>query len=183
MDVILSAGDSCAVDIHARIDRWALDEVALPGKLVREIVDALYRENQFCRGVLKIGEKTIGPSSLSVQILAVFNTADAVAPLASISAIRDVLGPGRLHIVEYFGEAGVCLQHLGLLVEREAFARIWPQIIGWINAQEAGAGARQQLCATGSIHGSTYESFDQVADQAARRDDDGGKSNMLDQFG
>jgi polyhydroxyalkanoate synthase len=183
MDVILSAGDSRAVDIHARIDRWALDEVALPGKLVREIVDALYRENQFCRGVLKIGEKTIGPSSLSVQILAVFNTADAVAPLASISAIRDVLGPGRLHIVEYFGEAGVCLQHLGILVGREAFARIWPQIIGWINAQGAGAGARQQLCVTGSIHGSTYESFDQVADQAARRDDDGGKSNMLNQFG
>jgi polyhydroxyalkanoate synthase len=30
------------------------------------LLERLYRENQFCRGILKIGEKTIGPSSLSV---------------------------------------------------------------------------------------------------------------------
>ncbi len=90
MDAIQSAGDGRAVDIHARIERWALDEVALPGKLVREIVDALYRENQFCRGTLRVGGRMIGPSSLSVQTLAVVNTADAVAPLVSLNPIRDV---------------------------------------------------------------------------------------------
>jgi polyhydroxyalkanoate synthase len=148
MDAILSAGDGRAADIHARIERWALDEVALPGKLVREIVDALYRENQFCRGVLKVGEKTIGPSNLSVQILAVVNTADAVAPLVSLCPIRDVVDPDRLHILEYPGETGVCLQHLGILVGREAFARIWPEIVSWINAQGSAAGAPQQPRAT-----------------------------------
>lgn len=43
------------MEIHARIERWALEEVALPGKLVREIVDELYRENRFCRGTLEVG--------------------------------------------------------------------------------------------------------------------------------
>jgi hypothetical protein len=183
MDALLSASDGRAVDIHARIERWALDEVALPGKLVREIVDALYRENQFCRGVLKVGDKTIGPSNLSVQILAVVNTTDAVAPLVSLSPIKDVVSSGSFHIIEYPGEAGVCLQHLGVLVGREAFERIWPQIISWIKAQGSGAGARQQPHATGSLHGSIYENSDPVANQAARRNDDGGKGNMLDQFG
>ena len=182
MDAILSAGDARAVDIHARIERWALDEVALPGKLVREIVDALYRENQFCRGILKVGEKTIGPSSLSVRILAVVNTADAVAPLASISPTRDVWGPSRLQILEYPGEAGVCLQHLGILVGREAFARIWPEIVSWINAQGSDASAGRRPGVTGSMPGSMYENSDRAADQTARQDDDRGKGNMLDQF-
>jgi polyhydroxyalkanoate synthase len=38
MDAALSAADGRAMDIHARIERWALDEIALPGKLVSEIV-------------------------------------------------------------------------------------------------------------------------------------------------
>jgi len=29
------------------VERWALDEVPLPGKLVHQIVEWLYRENRF----------------------------------------------------------------------------------------------------------------------------------------
>jgi polyhydroxyalkanoate synthase len=141
MDAALSAVDGRAMEIHARIERWALDEVALPGKLVSEIVEALYRENRFCRGILQVGDKTIGPSNLSDPILAVMNAADAVAPLVSVSPIRDVLGSGRFRILAYPGEAGVCLQHLGVLVGQQAFARIWPGIVSWIYAQQPDAGA------------------------------------------
>lgn len=134
MDAALSAAGGHSMDIHARVERWALDEVPLPGKLVSEILESLYRENRFCRGMLQVGDKAVGLLDLSVPILAVVNTADAVAPPASLVPMRDVLKPDRLHIVEYPGEAGVCLQHLGILVGREAFARIWPQIIWWVNA-------------------------------------------------
>ena len=75
----MSIADPLAMEIHARVERWALDEVPLPGKLVHQIIDWLYRENRFCRGSLKIGEKVIGPSSLSVPTLAVVNTADEIA--------------------------------------------------------------------------------------------------------
>src|SRR5262249_5657750 len=51
MDAMLSAADHRALDVHARVERWALDEVPLPGKLVHEIIEWLYRENRFCRGV------------------------------------------------------------------------------------------------------------------------------------
>jgi polyhydroxyalkanoate synthase len=135
LDAALSVADGRAMDIHARIARWALDEVALPGKLVSEIVEALYRENRFCRAILRVGDKTVGPSNLSEPILAVVNTADAVAPLASVSPVRDVLGSVRFQIVAYPAEAGVCLQHLGALVGKQAYARTWPEIMSWIYAQ------------------------------------------------
>jgi len=136
MDAVLSAADSRARDVHARVERWALDEVALPGKLVGEIVEWLYRENRFCRGMLKIGERRIGLEDLAAPALAVVNVADAVAPLDSVSPIAEILGSPRFRIIEYPGEAGVCLQHLGILVGRDAHARIWPQIIEWIGPQD-----------------------------------------------
>jgi polyhydroxyalkanoate synthase len=94
----------------------------------------------------------IGPLSLSDPILAVVNTADAVAPLVSLSPIRNVLGSGRFRIVAYPGEAGVCLQHLGVLVGQKAFARIWPEIVSWIYAQQPDAEADGPPRKAGSIY-------------------------------
>ncbi|HLZ02927.1 MAG TPA: alpha/beta fold hydrolase [Bradyrhizobium sp.] len=131
-DAALSAADDSAMDIHARIERWALDEVALPGRLVSEIVDRLYRENRFCRGILQVGERIIGAANLASPTLAVVNTADRVAPLDSLSPIAEALGSDQFRIIEHPGENGVCLQHLGVLVGRQAHAEVWPKIIEWI---------------------------------------------------
>src|SRR5262249_12351602 len=91
MDAAMSISDPLALEIHARVERWALDEMPLPGKLVHQIIEWLYRENRFCSNELKIGEKLIGPSTLSVPTLAVVNTADDVAPLNSLKPFADAM--------------------------------------------------------------------------------------------
>ena len=131
-DAALSASDPRASDIHARVERWALDEIPLPGRLVHQIIDWLYRENRFCRGTLKVGDVFLGPSRLSVQTLAVVNTVDAIAPLASLKPFTDAMPARTGRIVEYHGEIGVCLQHLGILIGRQAHAEVWPEIISWL---------------------------------------------------
>lgn len=136
-DTIHSTTDPAAMDIYARVERWALDEVALPGKLVSEIVELLYRENHFCRGILNVERRKIGPENLSAPTLAVVNMADLVAPSQSVAPIGEALGPERFHIIEYPGERGIGLQHLGILVGRQAHAQVWPQIIDWIMGQYA----------------------------------------------
>jgi len=135
MDAAFSIADYHALDIHGRVERWALDEVPLPGKLVHQIVEWLYRENRFCRGILKVGKTLVGPFSLSVPTLAVVNTADDVAPLASVKPFIDAMPTGNGRIIEYLGEVGVCLQHLGILVGRRAHAYVWPQIISWLHSR------------------------------------------------
>jgi polyhydroxyalkanoate synthase len=130
MDAVLSITDYHALEIHARVERWALDEIPLPGKLVRQIVEWLYRENRFCRGTLTVGDARIDPSALSARTLAVVNTADEVAPLVSVKPFIDAIPDAR--IIEYPGEVGICLQHLGILVGPKALAQVWPQIISWI---------------------------------------------------
>ena len=134
MDAAMSIGDPLAMAIHARVERWALDEMPLPGKLVHQIIDWLYRENRFRSNKLKIGEKFIGPSTLSVPTLAVVNTADDVAPLNSLKPFADAMAK-NVQIIEYTGELGVCLQHLGILVGRRAQAHVWPEILSWLKSQ------------------------------------------------
>jgi hypothetical protein len=57
-------------------------------------------------------EEIIGPSSLSVPTLAVFDTADDVAPPNSLKPFAAAMAK-NVRIIEYPGELGVCLQHLG----------------------------------------------------------------------
>lgn len=135
IDAALSITDLRAIDIHARIERWALDEVPLPGKLVHQFVEWLYRENQLCRGELKIGNSLIGPFQLSVPMLAVVNTTDEVAPLESVKPFIEAVASSDARIIEYPGEIGVCLQHLGILVGARAQSQVWPETISWINSR------------------------------------------------
>jgi polyhydroxyalkanoate synthase len=135
IDAALSAVDLRAMDIHARVERWALDEVPLPGKLVHQLIECLYRENRFCRGDLKIGNSLVGPISVSVPTLAVVNMMDDVAPLDSVKPFIEAVATRDARIIEYPGEIGVCLQHLGVLIGREAQTQVWPEIISWINSR------------------------------------------------
>jgi polyhydroxyalkanoate synthase len=135
MDAAFSVADSHAMEIHARVERWALDEVPLPGKLVHQLIEWLYRENLFCQGALKIGGTSVGPQSVSVPTLAVINTADDVALLDSVKPFMDAMPTSDARIIEYPGEIGVCLQHLGILIGREAHAQVWPDITSWIDAR------------------------------------------------
>jgi polyhydroxyalkanoate synthase len=133
-DAALSITDPGALEIHARVERWALDEAALPGKLVHQIIDWLYRENRFCSGALIVAGKHLNPSCLSVPTLAVVNAADAIAPLASVKPLIDAIGTKAGRIIEFPGEPGTGLQHLAILVGRQAHTRVWPELFSWLNS-------------------------------------------------
>jgi polyhydroxyalkanoate synthase len=134
-DAASSLGDRFAMDIHGRVERWALDEVPLPGRLVQQIFQWLYRENRLCRGTLRVRNTTVGPSRLRVPMLTGVNTGDEVAPVSSVKPFVEATPDGDTRVIEYPGEVGVGLQHLGILAGRQAYARIWPQIISWLNAR------------------------------------------------
>jgi polyhydroxyalkanoate synthase len=107
--------------------------VAVPGKLVRQIIECLYRNNRLFSGSLQIGDRLVGPATLDAPVLAVVNTADDVAPMVSVKPFTDALS-GNVRILDHPGEIGVCLQHLAILVGREAKVTVWPEIIAWIRS-------------------------------------------------
>jgi polyhydroxyalkanoate synthase len=136
IDATLCMGNRQASDIHARVERWALDEVPLSGTLVGQILEWLYRENRFCRGTLSIRGRAVGPSDLRMPLLAVANPADEVAPPQSVTPVLDALSHRDARLIVYPGEFGVGFQHLGILVGRKAYAEVWPQIVSWLGDHE-----------------------------------------------
>jgi polyhydroxyalkanoate synthase subunit PhaC len=135
LDATLSSADPEARAIHARVERWALDEVPLPARLVHEILEWLYREDRLCQGTLSIRDRIAGPSRLPVPTLVVVNSRDEIAPPESVLPFLKAMPGQDVRVLEYPGEVGVGLQHLGILVGRQAYARVWPEIISWLNAR------------------------------------------------
>ena len=128
--------DPPALEINARIERWLLDEVPLPGRLVAEIVQFLYREDRFCRGALPIGGRTVGPSTVRTPILAIVNSADAIAPLGAVKPFLDSAPAEETRIIEFPGERGIGIQHLAFLAGPWVYAHIWPEIFSWLEARD-----------------------------------------------
>lgn len=131
-DAALSLSDRASLEIHARVERWTLDEAPLPGALVEEIVQLLYCEDRFCRGTLSIAGETVGPSRLKCPTLAIVNTADQLVPPSSVLPFMKAAATRDHRIIDYPGETGVGLQHLAVLIGRKAHARIWPAIAAWL---------------------------------------------------
>jgi polyhydroxyalkanoate synthase len=134
LDAGLSMGHPWSAVVHARIERWALDELPLSGKLVQEILEWLYRENRFCGGTLSISNTTVGPASIRVPTFAVVNDADAIAPPASVRPFIDAMPKGKACLLQHMSEIGVGLPHFTILVGRQAHANVWPRIVSWLHA-------------------------------------------------
>jgi polyhydroxyalkanoate synthase len=54
----------------------------------------------------------------------VINTADEIAPLASMAPFAQAMPGGAARVIETAGESGVGLQHLAILVGCRAYAHV-----------------------------------------------------------
>jgi len=135
-DWAASLMDLPAAAIHARAERWILDELAMPGQLFEEVLEWLYREDRLTKGTLELGGRCTGVNRVRSPVLAVVNPAGRVVPPASILEGLAAM-PTELSrcVLRYNGgERGPALQHLGPLLGPAAHASLWPEILDWISA-------------------------------------------------
>jgi polyhydroxyalkanoate synthase len=128
LDALASRRDPEALAVHLRVLRWAYDELAMPAALFADIVQRLYREDAFHRGVLSLGGRRAAPENLRMRLLAVVDPGNRLIPPAAVlPTIRRARGPWSIH--ERGREVGVALQHVGALVGRDAHAHLWPLLL------------------------------------------------------
>lgn len=134
-DRLASAADPVAYRTHLLVERWTLDEYAMPSNLFADVVD-LYRNDRFMRGTLEVGGKTAAARNVAAPILAVVDPESDVVPPSSVVPFLDVL-PGRnWTLLDYEGDTGIALRHVGVLVGRNAHRLLWPEIVNWVRRQE-----------------------------------------------
>lgn len=137
LDRYLSFGNPQLLATHMRVERWTHDEFPLPGRLFTELVEQLYRNDEFMQGQLAIGDRRIGPQDLRAPLVSVIDPRSKVIPEAALRPFHEAAASERKLLLHYHGDVGVNLQHVGVLVGASAHARIWPAIFDWLG------GARQ----------------------------------------
>jgi polyhydroxyalkanoate synthase len=127
-DAAASLLDPEGLAIHQRVIRWTLDEFEQPPKLFADILERLYRGDEFARGELSLGGRTIRPAAMGkVPVAAVIDRTSRLVP--PTSSLDPLAGPA---VFEYVPETGVALQHVGPLVGRRAHRELWPRLIAWL---------------------------------------------------
>jgi polyhydroxyalkanoate synthase len=131
-DAVLSAADPLRLRTHLLVERWALDEFALPRRLVGELAGDIVREDRFVRGALEVNGRTADPSRCAAPLLCVLDPRCPLVPPGAVLPFVEAVASADKTVLEYEGDVGVALQHVGPLVGRNAHAELWPRIVEWI---------------------------------------------------
>lgn len=132
LDWSLSMASPDAMSTHMRVERWMHDEFSLPGKLFAEIVELLYRNDQLMNGSLCMGNRKIGPRDVKAPLLNVIDPRSTVIPPQSILPFHEAAASRSKQLLQYEGDIGVGIQHVGVLVGSNAHAVLWPAAFDWL---------------------------------------------------
>ena len=117
---------------HLLALRWTLQELPLPGPLVAQVSDALYREDRFMKGTLQLGGQPVSPRDVRVPLAAIADLRSRVVPAASVTGFIEATSSERPLVLHYGGDVGVSLQHIGALIGESAHREIWPKVLDWV---------------------------------------------------
>lgn len=139
LDSALGCADPKTFALNASVECWALDELALPGRLVGDVLRQLYREDRFCTRSLSIGGALVGPATLRAPTLAVVDVGDFLVPPGSVLPFLAQMHASDARLIEHHGENGLALRHLAPLIGPRAHEVLWPRIFSWLRAKSAAA--------------------------------------------
>ena len=134
MDWINSSPDPRTFRTHLLVHRWTLDETPVSGRLFRDVVKLLYREDRFMRGDLMLGGRRAAANQVKAPTLSIVETRSRIVPPRAMLPLHDAVQNGKKKILQYDGDTGVALQHAGMLMGKTAHRHIWPEVIRWIHS-------------------------------------------------
>lgn len=136
-DSLASLADPAALMTHWRVERWSCDQFSMPGRLLNDIVERLYRDNQYMSGRLTINGRLARPAAIQAPVLSVIEPHSRLITRDMVLAFHSLLPNSRSSVLAYSGEIGVGLSHVGPLVGARAHRELWPRIFQWL-AESAG---------------------------------------------
>jgi len=134
-DGIASMASLEALRTHLLVERWTLDESAMPDGLFADVVN-LYQTDDFMRGALAIGRRTAAARNVTAPVLAVVDPESDVVPPGSVVPFLDAISSRSKELLHYDGDTGIALRHVGVLVGQSAHRSLWPAILDWVSRLE-----------------------------------------------
>jgi len=126
MRLLNNVEDDAFVKAHLRFDRWAVDQLPVPGNLARALVKDFIVGNKMISGELELRGARVDFAKIDVPFLHVAALYDHIVPAA---ASRDFIGMvGSSDKQEIVMKGG----HVSLVAGGNAIFRLWPQLDAWL---------------------------------------------------
>lgn len=129
MQLLNNVENDAFVKASLRFDRWAADQLPIPGELARDMVRDFLRGNKLVRNEYRLDDKLVELGRIRVPFLHVAAEYDHIVPTAaSGDLIRLVGSKDKKEIVVKGG-------HVSLVAGGNAVYRLWPQLDGWLSVR------------------------------------------------
>ena len=113
------------LDAFLAKERWANDNVSVPGEVFRRWVGQIYRDNSLFEGTLRLDEKPVLLSELRMPLHVVSFAADHIVPPETAAPLATEASSTDLQHVELPGG------HIGAVVGGRARDVLWPLLHEW----------------------------------------------------
>lgn len=114
------------VKAQLRFDRWAADQLPIPGELARTLFKDFLKDNKFVHNELSVRDETIDLKRIKVPFLHVAAEYDHIVPTAASKDLINLVGSkDKQEIVVKGG-------HVSLVAGGNAIYRLWPKLDEWL---------------------------------------------------
>ena len=121
-----TADDDAFVQAARRLDRWAMDQLPVPGAVARQLVQDFLRDNKLVRGEFELAGRRVDLTAIRVPFLHVTAEYDHIVPEAASRELIGLVGSrDKLQIVLRGG-------HVSLVAGGNAVHRLWPKLDAWL---------------------------------------------------
>lgn len=117
------------------VERWSYNETPATGRLFKEIVEQLYRQDRFMRGTLRINGRAVNPRLVESPLLSIVDPRCLIVPPRSMLAFQQAVQSNDTTLLWYRGDTRVSAQQVGMLAGQEAHRQVWPEVVRWIYAR------------------------------------------------
>jgi poly(3-hydroxyalkanoate) synthetase len=125
---VLQAGAVPSEALVRRFRRWHRSTLDLPGTYYLEVVERLFRRNEFARGEFSALGRTVGVSDVKCPLFLLAGRDDDVTPPPQVLSARSLAGTPPRRIEAAVADCG----HLSLFMGRRTLRTEWPRVADWI---------------------------------------------------
>ena len=129
LQLLNNVNNDAFVKANLRFDRWAAEQLPLPGELMRDFVRDFLRGNKLVSGEFCVGEKEIDLGKIRVPFLHVAAEYDHIVPTAASKDLIELVGSKDKQEIVIKGG------HVSLVAGGNAVYRLWPQLDRWLGAR------------------------------------------------
>jgi polyhydroxyalkanoate synthase len=121
--------DPDALATFLKMEQWIFDSPDLAGRALHEFAQSCYRENALAMGSLRIGERIVDLTKITMPVLNIYARDDHLVPPAASRALGALVATDDYHAVEVPGG------HIGIYVGGSARQKVAETVSTWLAAR------------------------------------------------